>query len=90
MSVAEYIRRFNRGCHFVPLIASDAALKLRHFVAGLEPTILRVVLLMEPINYAVATIRAFRAEQTLKDSELDIQRKIQQDQSFQHQIRSRI
>ncbi|XP_073279554.1 uncharacterized protein [Primulina huaijiensis] len=32
--VAEFIRRFDRGCHFVPLIARDDPEKLRHFMDG--------------------------------------------------------
>lgn len=83
MTVAEYIRRFYRGCHFVPLIANDAAEKLRHFTVGLRPTIRRDVMLMDPTNYAVATTRAFRAEQALKDIESEMQRKKQQSQSSQ-------
>lgn len=83
MSVAEYIRRFDRGCHFVPLIANDVEEKLRHFTDGLRPTIRRDVLMMDPADYAVATTRAFWAEQALKDIDLEIQRKRQQSQSSQ-------
>ncbi|XP_075478801.1 uncharacterized protein LOC142519651 [Primulina tabacum] len=32
MSVAEFMKKFDRSCHFVPLIARDAAEKLRHFL----------------------------------------------------------
>ncbi|XP_075478791.1 uncharacterized protein LOC142519641 [Primulina tabacum] len=32
--MAEFVRKFDRGCHFVPLIARDAAEKLRHFMDG--------------------------------------------------------
>lgn len=83
MTVAEYIRRFDRGCHFVPLIANDAAEKLRHFTDGLQPTIHRDVLMMDPADYAAATTRAFRAEQALKDIDQEMQRKRQQSQSSQ-------
>ncbi|XP_075504498.1 uncharacterized protein LOC142541936 [Primulina tabacum] len=37
--VAEFVRNFDRGCHFVPLISRDASEKLRHFLDGLGPTI---------------------------------------------------
>ncbi|XP_073304559.1 uncharacterized protein [Primulina huaijiensis] len=30
--VAEFVRKFDRGCHFVPLVARDAAEKMRHFM----------------------------------------------------------
>ncbi|XP_073020120.1 uncharacterized protein [Primulina eburnea] len=39
LSMADFIRKFDRGCHFVPLIARDAAQKLRHFMDGLRPTL---------------------------------------------------
>lgn len=82
ITVAEYIRRFDRGCHFVPLIENDADEKLRHFLDGLKPTIRRDVMLLDPVDYAAATTRAFRAEQTLKDIEIDSQRKREQTQQF--------
>ncbi|XP_075492510.1 uncharacterized protein LOC142530564 [Primulina tabacum] len=37
LSVAKFIRKFDRGCHFMPKIAGDAAQKLRHFIDGLSP-----------------------------------------------------
>ncbi|XP_075515452.1 uncharacterized protein LOC142550099 [Primulina tabacum] len=37
--IIEFVQKFDRGCHFVPLIANDAAEKLRHFLDGLKPTI---------------------------------------------------
>ncbi|XP_075481181.1 uncharacterized protein LOC142521891 [Primulina tabacum] len=33
--VAEFVRKFDRGCHFVPLIARDATEKLMHFLDGI-------------------------------------------------------
>ena len=35
-SVAEFVTRFERGCHFVPMIAENAREKLRHFLEGLR------------------------------------------------------
>lgn len=58
--VAEYIWKFDRGCHLVPLIANDAEEKLRHFMDDIKPTIRRDVTMMEPADYAAATTRAFR------------------------------
>ncbi|XP_075473293.1 uncharacterized protein LOC142504293 [Primulina tabacum] len=40
-TVAEFICKFDRGCHFVPLIARDAAQKLSNFMDGLRPTLHR-------------------------------------------------
>ncbi|XP_073030746.1 uncharacterized protein [Primulina eburnea] len=42
-SVAEFIRKFDRGCHFVPIIAKDAAQKLMHFMDGPRPTLRRML-----------------------------------------------
>ncbi|XP_073025163.1 uncharacterized protein [Primulina eburnea] len=64
-SVAEFIRKFDRGCHFVPMIAGDATQKLRHFLDG----------------YDEATACAFQAEQALRDIDFEMQRKRHQAQS---------
>ncbi|XP_073121960.1 uncharacterized protein [Henckelia pumila] len=41
LSVAQFVVKFERGCHFVPLIGDDEKEKLEHFLVGLRPTILR-------------------------------------------------
>ncbi|XP_073298320.1 uncharacterized protein [Primulina huaijiensis] len=61
-SVAEFVRKFGRGCHFVPLIANDAREKLRHFIDGLQPILRRDVRVACPTTYAVAVSRALAAE----------------------------
>lgn len=78
LSVAEFIHKFDRGCHFVPMIANDEKEKLRHFMDSLRPIIRRDVMLMKPVDYAEATSCAFAAEQALRDIEFDSQRKRQQ------------
>ncbi|XP_073030756.1 uncharacterized protein [Primulina eburnea] len=65
--VAEFIQKFDRGCHFVPLIARDAVEKLMHFMNGLRPTMRRDVMLMRPIDYEAATSCAYQAEQALRE-----------------------
>ncbi|XP_073289474.1 uncharacterized protein [Primulina huaijiensis] len=80
-TVAEFIWKFDRGCHFVPLIVRDAAQKLRHFMDGLRPTLRRDVLLMRSASYDAATGCAFQAEQALRDIDFEIQRKRSQAQS---------
>ncbi|KAG6503174.1 hypothetical protein ZIOFF_035485 [Zingiber officinale] len=75
LSVAEFVKKLDRGCHFVPLIANDATEKLRHFLDGLRPTIRRDVLLADPTEYQDVVTRAFRAKQSLKDIEWEVQRK---------------
>ncbi|XP_075500152.1 uncharacterized protein LOC142538740 [Primulina tabacum] len=74
-SVAKFVKKFDRGCHFVPLIANDAAVKLRHFLDGISPTVRRDMLLGDPTSYNDAFTRAFRAEKSLKDIEWEMQRK---------------
>ncbi|XP_073119598.1 uncharacterized protein [Henckelia pumila] len=39
LSVAEFVVKFERGFHFVPLIGDDKVEKLQHFIVGLRPTI---------------------------------------------------
>ncbi|XP_042422874.1 uncharacterized protein LOC122010411 [Zingiber officinale] len=85
LSVAEFVKKFDTGCHFVPLIANDATEKLRHFLDGLRPTIRRDVLLADPTEYQDAVTRAFRAEQSLKDIEWEVQRKRPPPQQQQQQ-----
>ncbi|XP_073298479.1 uncharacterized protein [Primulina huaijiensis] len=74
-SVAEFVRKFERGCYFVPLIANDARAKLRHFLDGLRPILSRDVKVAGPATYAVAVTRALAAVQDLIDIENDRQGK---------------
>ncbi|XP_073277702.1 uncharacterized protein [Primulina huaijiensis] len=80
LSVAEFIRRFDRDCHFVPLIPRDATEKLRHFMDGLRPTIHWDVMLMRLATYDATTACAFQAEQALRDIDVEMQRKRHQTQ----------
>ncbi|XP_075504388.1 uncharacterized protein LOC142541815 [Primulina tabacum] len=64
-SVVDFIRKFDRGCHFVPMIARDVAQKLNHFLDGLRPTLRRDFMLMRPEIYDEATACTFQAEQAL-------------------------
>ncbi|XP_073119334.1 uncharacterized protein [Henckelia pumila] len=75
LSVAEFVVKFERGCHFVPLIEDDEAEKLQHFIVGLRPTIRRDVLMAEPADYASALRRDLRSEQTLRDISAEAQSK---------------
>ncbi|XP_075504470.1 uncharacterized protein LOC142541905 [Primulina tabacum] len=58
-SVAEFILKFDRGCHFVPMIARDANQKLRHFLDGFRSTLRRDVMLMRPAGYDEAVACRF-------------------------------
>ncbi|XP_073031207.1 uncharacterized protein [Primulina eburnea] len=70
-SVAEFVRKFEQGCYFVPLIANDAQAKLRHFMSGLRPVLRRDVRVVGPTTYTVAVSRALAAEQDQRDIETD-------------------
>ncbi|XP_073119181.1 uncharacterized protein [Henckelia pumila] len=74
LSVAEFVVKFERGCHFVPLIGDEAE-KLQHFIVGLRLTIRRDVLMAEPADYASALRRVLRSEQTLRDISAEAQSK---------------
>ncbi|XP_073317232.1 uncharacterized protein [Primulina huaijiensis] len=71
MTVTEFIRKFERGCHFVPLIANDARAKLMHFLVGLRPILRRDVRVSDPTSYEVAVSKALAAEQDQRDIERD-------------------
>ncbi|KAG6510107.1 hypothetical protein ZIOFF_028115 [Zingiber officinale] len=87
MSMAEYVKKFDRGCHFLPLIADNPAKKLQYFLDGLSPTIRRDVLMSDPANYAAALKRAFRSEQTLRDLQVESQRKRPSHSQLQLQVK---
>ncbi|XP_075478841.1 uncharacterized protein LOC142519695 [Primulina tabacum] len=73
--IAEFVKKFDRGRHFVPIIANDAAEKLRHSLDGLRPTIRHDVMLGNPTDYTTAVAESFRAEQSLKDIDWEMQQK---------------
>lgn len=70
------------------LITNDAEEKLRHFVDSLRPTIRRNVLMADLIKYSAAITKAFRIKQTLKDIDLEVQRKRQYLQQQQQNKKS--
>ncbi|XP_073153876.1 uncharacterized protein [Henckelia pumila] len=57
-SVAEYVKQFERGCHFAPLIANDGAERLRHFTYGLRPDIKHDVFMADVADYGAAAEEA--------------------------------
>ncbi|XP_073304126.1 uncharacterized protein [Primulina huaijiensis] len=74
-SMAEFVRKFEKGCHFVPLIANDAREKLCHFINCLRPILRRDVRVAGLTTYAIVVSRALAAEQDQKDIERDRQSK---------------
>ncbi|XP_075479401.1 uncharacterized protein LOC142520284 [Primulina tabacum] len=81
LSMVEFIRKFDKGCHFVPMIAEDAVQKLSHFLYGMRPTLRQNVMLMRPASYDEATAYDFLAEQALQDINYEMHKKRQQTQS---------
>ncbi|XP_075475600.1 uncharacterized protein LOC142506915 [Primulina tabacum] len=69
-SVEEFVRKFEQGCHFVPLIANEVREKLRHFMDGLRPILCRDFRIAGPPTYPVVVTRALVAEQEQKDIEI--------------------
>ncbi|XP_073125041.1 uncharacterized protein [Henckelia pumila] len=65
LTVSEFLRKFERVCHFVPLIGSDEAEQLQHFMACLRPTIHRDVTMAEPVDYATARPQGYQAQRTV-------------------------
>ncbi|XP_073139055.1 uncharacterized protein [Henckelia pumila] len=84
-SVAEYVKQFERGCHFVPLIANDEQERLRHFTDGLRPDIKLDVFMADVANYSAAVKRALRSEQGRKEMQAAYQQKRQFQQPFRGQ-----
>ncbi|XP_075481147.1 uncharacterized protein LOC142521859 [Primulina tabacum] len=74
-SVEDFVKNFERGFHFVPVIANDTKEKLRHFLDGLRPILRRDVRVVGPTTYAVVVSRALAAEQDQKDIENERQGK---------------
>ncbi|XP_073120015.1 uncharacterized protein [Henckelia pumila] len=54
MSIAEYVKKFERGRYFVPMISGNAAEELKHFTEGLNATIRRDARLSGAQTYRAA------------------------------------
>ncbi|XP_073120568.1 uncharacterized protein [Henckelia pumila] len=74
-SVAEYVKQFERGCHFVPMIAEDERERLRHFTDGLRPDIKHDVFMADVATYKAAVNRAYRSETGRREMQAEYQRK---------------
>ncbi|XP_073119841.1 uncharacterized protein [Henckelia pumila] len=84
-SVAEYVKQFERGCHFAPLIANDEQERLRHFTDGLRLDIKHDVFMADVANYSAAVKRALSSEQGRKEMQAAYQQKRQFQQHFRGQ-----
>ncbi|XP_073120727.1 uncharacterized protein [Henckelia pumila] len=84
-SVAKYVKQFERGCHFAPLIANDEQERLRHFTDGLRSDIKHEVFMADVANYSAEVKRALRSEQGRKEMQAAYQQKRQFQQPFRGQ-----
>ncbi|XP_073126443.1 uncharacterized protein [Henckelia pumila] len=67
MSIAEYVKKFERGRYFVPMISGDPAEELKHFTEGLNAFIKKDVRLSGEKNYKDAVDQAMLSEKDRND-----------------------
>ncbi|XP_073137238.1 uncharacterized protein [Henckelia pumila] len=67
MSIAEYVKKFERGRYFVPMISGDPAEELKHFTEGLNAFIRKDVRLSGVKNYKEAVDQAMLSEKDRND-----------------------
>ncbi|XP_073121429.1 uncharacterized protein [Henckelia pumila] len=67
MSIAEYVKKFERGRYFVPMISGNAGEELKHFTEGLNATIRRDVRLSGAQTYRAAVDEAMLSEKEGND-----------------------
>ncbi|XP_073130772.1 uncharacterized protein [Henckelia pumila] len=67
MSIAKYVKKFERGRYFVPMISSNAAEELKYFTEGLNSTIRRDVRLSGAQTYRAAVDEAMLSEKDGND-----------------------
>ncbi|XP_073120572.1 uncharacterized protein [Henckelia pumila] len=67
MSIAEYVKKFEKGRYFVPMISGNAAEELKHFTEGLNATIRRDVRLSGAQTYRAVVDEAMLLEKDGND-----------------------
>ncbi|XP_073136819.1 uncharacterized protein [Henckelia pumila] len=67
MSIAEYVKKFERGRYFVPMISGDPAEELKHFTEGLNAFIRKDVRLSGAKNYKDAVDQAMLSKKDRND-----------------------
>ncbi|KAG6490017.1 hypothetical protein ZIOFF_051299 [Zingiber officinale] len=75
MTVAEYVRRFERGRYFVPIITSQPVEELKHFTEGLRPAIRHDVRLSRVTTFRGAVDQALMSERDRNDMVKEAQHK---------------
>ncbi|XP_047313757.1 uncharacterized protein LOC124917349 [Impatiens glandulifera] len=66
-SVADYVKNFERGKYFTPMITGNNDIELNHFLEGLNATILRDVRLSNTATMGETIDRALMAEKDSQD-----------------------
>ncbi|KAG6479301.1 hypothetical protein ZIOFF_062764 [Zingiber officinale] len=75
MTVAEYVRRFERGRYFVPMITSQPVEELKYFTEGLRPAIRHDVRLSWVTTFREAVDEALMSERDRNDMVMEAQNK---------------
>ncbi|KAG6489397.1 hypothetical protein ZIOFF_050666 [Zingiber officinale] len=75
MTVAEYVRRFERGRYFVPMITSQPVEELKHFTEGLRPAIRHDIRLSRVTTFREAVNQALMSERDRNDMVKEAQNK---------------
>ncbi|KAG6527868.1 hypothetical protein ZIOFF_010002 [Zingiber officinale] len=75
MTVAEYVRRFERERYFVPMITSQPVEELKHFTEGLRPAIRHDVRLSRVTTFKGAVDQALMSERDRNDMVKEAQNK---------------
>ncbi|KAG6492134.1 hypothetical protein ZIOFF_047084 [Zingiber officinale] len=75
LSVAEYVRRFERGRYFVPMITSQPVEELKHFTEGLRPAVRHDVRMSRVTTFREAVDQALMSERDRNDMIKEAQNK---------------
>ncbi|XP_042454444.1 uncharacterized protein LOC122038660 [Zingiber officinale] len=75
LMVAEYVKRFERGRYFVPMIASQPVEELKHFTEGLRAAILHDVRLSRVTTFREAVGQTLMSERDRNDMIKEAQNK---------------
>ncbi|KAG6506389.1 hypothetical protein ZIOFF_031712 [Zingiber officinale] len=67
MTVAEYVKKFERGHYFVPMFARQLAKELKHFIEGLRATIRHDVRLSQATTFREAVDQTLMSERDRND-----------------------
>ncbi|XP_073137131.1 uncharacterized protein [Henckelia pumila] len=89
MSIAEYVKKFERGIYFVPMISGDLAEELKHFKEGLNASIRKDVRIIGAKYYKDVVDQAMLSEKDRNDIIRESQAKRSSYQNWDQQGSSR-